>query len=84
MTGSKRLNTTATERDGKRVRRWTRNGHNWTDRFPLIVEAAPCATARPRSLDGEAVLLGVDGICDFDGLHTRRSGIGALAARALR
>jgi hypothetical protein len=27
-------------RDGKRVRLFTRNGHDWTDRYPLIVEAA--------------------------------------------
>src|SRR5258708_1584548 len=28
------------QRDGKRVRPWTRNGHDWSDRFPLIAEAA--------------------------------------------
>jgi ATP-dependent DNA ligase len=28
------------QREGKRVRLFTRNGHDWTDRFPLIVEAA--------------------------------------------
>ena len=28
------------QRDGKRVRLFTRNGHDWTDRYPLIVEAA--------------------------------------------
>jgi bifunctional non-homologous end joining protein LigD len=27
-------------RDGKFVRLWTRNGHDWSDRFPLISEAA--------------------------------------------
>jgi hypothetical protein len=26
-------------RDGERVRLWTRNGHDWSDRFPLISEA---------------------------------------------
>jgi bifunctional non-homologous end joining protein LigD len=25
---------------GERVRLFTRNGHDWTDRYPLIVEAA--------------------------------------------
>ena len=25
------------QRDGKRVRLWTRNGHDWSDRFPLII-----------------------------------------------
>jgi ATP-dependent DNA ligase len=28
------------QRDGKGVRLFTRNGHDWTDRFPRIVEAA--------------------------------------------
>ena len=27
------------QRDGDRVRLFTRNGHNWTSRYPLIVEA---------------------------------------------
>ena len=27
-------------RDGARVRCFTRNGHDWADRFPAIVEAA--------------------------------------------
>jgi bifunctional non-homologous end joining protein LigD len=60
------------QRDGKRVRMFSRNGHDWTDRFPLIREA----TLRPRYssfvIDGEAVLLGVDGRSDFDGLHSCR------------
>jgi bifunctional non-homologous end joining protein LigD len=28
------------QRDGKRVRLFTRNGHDWSDRFPPITEAA--------------------------------------------
>src|SRR3954471_17839308 len=28
------------DREGKRVRLFTRNGHDWTDRYPLIVEAS--------------------------------------------
>jgi ATP-dependent DNA ligase len=35
-------------RDGSRVRCFTRNGHDWADRFPVIVEAAP-ASRRNRS-----------------------------------
>jgi bifunctional non-homologous end joining protein LigD len=27
-------------RNGDRVRLFTRNGHNWTNRYPLIVESA--------------------------------------------
>ena len=61
------------QREDKRVRLFTRNGHDWTERYPLIVEAA-LRNGRSTSfdIDGEAVLLGVDGISDFNGLHSRR------------
>jgi bifunctional non-homologous end joining protein LigD len=59
------------QREGKRVRLFTRNGHDWTDRYPLIVEAALKNRASSFVIDGEAVLLGVDGVSDFDGLHSR-------------
>ena len=60
------------QRDGKRVRLFTRNGHDWTDRYPLIVQAALKNRSTSFVSDGEAVLLGVDGISDFDGLHSRK------------
>ena len=60
------------QREGKRVRLWTRNGHDWSDRFPLITEAALRNRNSSFVLDGEAVLLGVDGRSDFDDLHSRR------------
>jgi bifunctional non-homologous end joining protein LigD len=59
------------QRDGKRVRLFTRNGHDWTDRYPLIVMAALKNRVTSFVIDGEAVLLGVDGVSDFDGLHSR-------------
>jgi bifunctional non-homologous end joining protein LigD len=49
-------------RDGDRVRLYTRNGYDWTSRYPLIVEAARRIRTKQFILDGEAVLLGVDGI----------------------
>jgi bifunctional non-homologous end joining protein LigD len=58
------------QREGKRVRLFTRNGHDWTERYPLIVEAALKNRSSSFVIDGEAVLLGVDGVSDFDGLHT--------------
>lgn len=60
------------QRDGKRVRLWTRNGYDWSGRFPRIVEAALRHPTNSFVLDGEAVLLGVDGISDFAGLHSRQ------------
>jgi len=54
------------------VRLFTRNGHDWNDRFPLITEAALRNRNPSFVIDGEAVLLGVDGRSDFNGLHSRR------------
>jgi hypothetical protein len=52
------------QREGDCVRLFTRNGHDWTNRYPLIVEAALRNRSRSFVVDGEAVLLGVDGISD--------------------
>ena len=60
------------QREGKRVRLFTKNGHDWTDRYPFIVEAALRNRISSFVLDGEAVLLGIDGVSDFDGLHSRQ------------
>lgn len=60
------------QRDGDKVRLFTRNGYDWTDRYPLIVEATRRIKTKHFILDGEAVLLGVDGVSDFNGLHSRQ------------
>ena len=60
------------QRDGKRVRLWTRNSHDWSGRFSLITEAALRNRNSSFVLDGEAVLLGVNGRSDFNGLHGRK------------
>ena len=54
------------------MRLWTRNGYDWSSRYPRIAEAALRHRANSFVLDGEAVLLGVDGIADFNGLHSRK------------
>ena len=46
------------QREGKRVRLFTRNGHDWSDKYPLIVEAALRNRCSSFVIDGEAVLLG--------------------------
>ena len=43
-------------RDGLRVRCFTRNGHDWADRFPAIVDAALGIKASSFLIDGEAVI----------------------------
>jgi hypothetical protein len=57
--GCTRSNTTASEcscvRDAAGVRLFTRNGHDWTGRFPLIARAALSLKAASCLLDGEAV-----------------------------
>ena len=60
------------QREDKRVRLFTRNGHDWSGRFPLITEAALRNRNSTFVIDGEAVLLGVDGRSDFNGLHSRK------------
>ncbi|WP_312017207.1 RNA ligase family protein [Bradyrhizobium jicamae] len=59
-------------RDGNAVHLFTRNGHDWSKSFPLITEAALRNRCQRFVLDGEAVLLGVDGRSDFNGLHSRK------------
>jgi ATP-dependent DNA ligase len=58
-------------RDNKRVKLYTRNGRDWTARYPLIVEAARRMRSRRFVLDGEAVLLDLRGISDFNSLMSR-------------
>jgi bifunctional non-homologous end joining protein LigD len=60
------------QRDGERVRLFTRNGHDWSDRYPWIVDAARRLRQKQFVIDGEAVILGVDGISDFAALYSRR------------
>ena len=59
-------------RDGARVRCFTRNGHDWADRFPAIVDAARTIKAVSFLIDGEAVICSHDGISDFNALRSRR------------
>lgn len=58
------------ERAGAAVRLITRGGHDWTKRFPWIVEAALKNRHSQFVIDVEAVILGVDGISDFNALHS--------------
>jgi bifunctional non-homologous end joining protein LigD len=58
------------ERDGDRVSLITRGGYHWTKRFPWIAEASLKNRRRQFVIDGEAVILGVDGFSDFNALHS--------------
>src|SRR5690242_16018816 len=62
------------ERDGDRVRLITRGGYNWANRYPWIVESALRNRQERFVIDGEAVVLGVDGVADFNALRSRQHG----------
>jgi ATP-dependent DNA ligase len=59
-------------RQNSRVRLFTRNGHDWSHRYPWIVESALKNRQKHFVLDGEAVVLGIDGVPDFNALHSRK------------
>jgi bifunctional non-homologous end joining protein LigD len=60
------------QRNGSRVHLFSRNGHDWSARYHWIVERALKNRHTPFVIDGEAVILGVDGIADFNALHSRQ------------
>jgi ATP-dependent DNA ligase len=58
-------------RDPAGVRLLTRNGYDWTGRFPRIAAAAETLRARSFLIDGEAVACDGDGLPVFDRLRYR-------------
>jgi bifunctional non-homologous end joining protein LigD len=60
-------------RDPSGVRLITRNGHDSTDRFPLIAQAASALKARSFLIDGEAVACDGGGMVSFERLRYRRA-----------
>src|SRR3954471_14175509 len=58
------------QREGKRVRLFTRRGYDWSDRYPLIVKAALRLRKTSFVLDREVVVSGLDGISDFAALYS--------------
>jgi ATP-dependent DNA ligase len=61
-------------RDGARVRCFTRNGQDWADRFPAIVDAGRRIKATSFLIDGEAVIARDDGTPRFHALRSKRRG----------
>ena len=59
-------------RDAAGVRLLTRNGVDWTTRFPLIAEAAAALRVKYFLIDGEAVRCDGQGMPVFDRLRYRR------------
>jgi bifunctional non-homologous end joining protein LigD len=60
-------------RDGPTVRLYTRNAYSWTARPPAIAAAAERIKAKSFTLDGEAVVVGPDGLSRFEELRGREA-----------
>jgi bifunctional non-homologous end joining protein LigD len=58
-------------RDGPTVRLYSRNANDWTVRLAAITAAAELIKAKSFTIDGEAVVLGSDGLSRFEDLSRR-------------
>jgi ATP-dependent DNA ligase len=58
-------------RNSRGVRLYTRNGYNFADRFPKIVEAVASLPARSCFIDGEAIVVDETGLSVFELLRYR-------------
>lgn len=66
--------------DDGEVRLWSRNGLDWTERFPVLSQALARLPLRQGIFDGELVVLDPRGISDFQALQNvlRHGGEGRL------
>ena len=58
-------------RDSTGIRLLTRNGNDWSDRFPLILAATTALKARSCLIDGEAVACDDNGLAVFERLRLK-------------
>jgi bifunctional non-homologous end joining protein LigD len=65
-------------RDGPTVRLYTRSAYDWTARLPAIAAAAERIKAKSFTIDGEAVVLGPDGLSRFEELRRREAAHAAI------
>jgi bifunctional non-homologous end joining protein LigD len=49
---------------------YTRNGFDWTDRYPGIIKAAVKLDCRSAIIDGEIIIQDKNGVSDFDALKS--------------
>ena len=61
-------------RDNASVRLLTRNGHDWSPRYPAIVEAVNHLKVRSCLIDGEAVACDENGLAVFERLRRKPTG----------
>jgi bifunctional non-homologous end joining protein LigD len=67
-------------RQGKRLRVFSRGGHDWSKQLPAIVDAIQALPVTSATLDGEGVICGPDGKSDFDRMRACFSRQGAPEA----
>ena len=60
-------------RDGPMVWIYSRNANDWTTRLPAIASAAERLRAKSFTIDGEAVVVGPDGLSKFEELRRREA-----------
>jgi hypothetical protein len=65
-------------RDGAGVRLITRQGNDFTSRFPLVVAAVALLPSRSFLIDGEAIVTNNDGLAVFDLIRQQRHGENAV------
>jgi bifunctional non-homologous end joining protein LigD len=65
-------------RDGTGVRLVSRNGHDFTARFPLAAAAVMALPAHSFLIDGEAIVTDDDGLAVFDLIRRQRHGAAAV------
>jgi hypothetical protein len=65
-------------RDGPTVRLYSRNAHDWSARLSAIAAAAARIKANSFTIDGEAVVLGPDGLSRFEELRSRKAAHAAI------
>ena len=58
-------------RDGPKVRLYSRNAYDWTQRLAAIGAAGELIKAKSFTIDGEAVVLWPDGLSLFEELQRR-------------
>ena len=61
-------------RDPIAIRLLTRNGHDWSPRYPLIVEAVNGLKVRSCLIDGESVSCDANGVAVFERLRLKQEG----------
>ena len=70
-------------RNAKGVWLYTRNGSNFADRFPRIVEVVKSLLVRSCFIDGEAIVVDANGLSVFDLLRSWRHNHVAMSAPSI-